>query len=207
MAGYENKRARTRAALLDAGMAAVAERGVSALAIGEVASRAGVVAGTFYNYFPTRDAFVGALADHLASDVNLGIEQVRALEGDPAGRVALAILGLVRRARADHQFGAAFAHFVARVPSFAAHLRGLTTTAVVEGAERGRFEVPEGDEAIDALIGVTVEAVRAAAAGRGGPDAPERFATLALQLLGMSPGSAAGVVAAARQGGRPERTG
>lgn len=245
MASYEGKRARTREALLQAGMAVVAERGVSTLAIGEVAHRAGVVAGTFYNHFPTREDFVAALAEHLASDVTLGVEQVRALEGDPAGRVALAILGLVRRARADPEFAAAFAQFLARVPSFAERLRALAEDTVRDGVRHGRFTVPAGAEraeaagapgsaapeshdaeshdagphdaeshdagshdaeAAEALIGLATQAMRSQASGRGSPDAPARFAALALQLLGIPPAEASHVVATAGAAVRPLTT-
>lgn len=199
MVGYAKKRAQTRSRLLRAGMVVVAQRGVAAASVGEVAGEAGVVAGTFYNHFASREEFVAALADELGTEVRLGVEQIRAMEGDPAGRVALAVLGLVRRAATDAEFGAAFIEFVARAPGFGDWLRAATADVVAEGVARGRFTVAPGPEPTDALVGLTLEAVRSQVSGRAGPDSAPVMATLALTLLGLSSDHATLAVAAARQ--------
>ncbi len=199
MVAYAKKRAQTRSKLLRAGIVVVAQRGVAAASVGEVAGEAGVVAGTFYNHFASREEFIAALADELGTEVRLGVEQIRAMEGDPAGRVALAVLGLVRRAGLDAEFGAAFVEFVAKVPSFGDWLRAVTADAIAEGVARGRFTVDPGPEATDALVGLTTEAVRSQVSGRAGPDSAPVMATLALTLLGLSAEHATAAVAAARQ--------
>ena len=58
------KKARTRAQLLEAALEVLAERG-EGFSIGDVAVRAGVSHGTFYNYFADRDALHAALGAHV----------------------------------------------------------------------------------------------------------------------------------------------
>jgi TetR/AcrR family transcriptional repressor of nem operon len=70
---------RAREALLEAG-AAVAERaGVGGLTVAEVARAAGLAKGTFYLYFPDREAFIDALHQRFYARVTEAI--MRAVEG------------------------------------------------------------------------------------------------------------------------------
>lgn len=50
-------------ALLDAAEAVIAEKGLAAAAMADIARRAGVAVGTLYNYFPDREGLVRALLD------------------------------------------------------------------------------------------------------------------------------------------------
>jgi AcrR family transcriptional regulator len=60
------RRATTRAALLDAALACLVEEGYAALTTRNVADRAGVSQGTQMHYFPTRAAFVAEAIRHVA---------------------------------------------------------------------------------------------------------------------------------------------
>ena len=51
-----------RAALVEAGLQMVAERGIEALSVAEAAKRAGVSAAAPYRHFPSRKAFLAAVA-------------------------------------------------------------------------------------------------------------------------------------------------
>jgi AcrR family transcriptional regulator len=53
--------ARTRQALLDAGVAVAEEHGLAGLSVNRVVAEAGVAKGTFYVHFEDRNAFVDAL--------------------------------------------------------------------------------------------------------------------------------------------------
>jgi AcrR family transcriptional regulator len=57
------KRSRTRQGLLDAALEVLAESG-EGFSLGEVAARAGVSHGTFYNYFRDRDELMDALVPY-----------------------------------------------------------------------------------------------------------------------------------------------
>lgn len=60
------RRATTRAALLDAALACLIEEGYASLTTRNVAERAGVSQGTQMHYFPTRAAFVAEAVRHVA---------------------------------------------------------------------------------------------------------------------------------------------
>jgi len=63
----EERRIRTRAALLDAARDLVFEHEHDKSSIQEITNRAGVATGTFYNYFETKqDVFVAVVADYRA---------------------------------------------------------------------------------------------------------------------------------------------
>lgn len=51
----EARRLETRARLLDAALAEIAERGLAAADVSAIAAKAGVVRGTFYFHFPTKE--------------------------------------------------------------------------------------------------------------------------------------------------------
>jgi AcrR family transcriptional regulator len=60
------RRATTRAALLDAALACLIEDGYASMTTRKVAERAGVSQGTQMHYFPTRAAFVAEAVRHVA---------------------------------------------------------------------------------------------------------------------------------------------
>ena len=209
MGEYTGKRAKTRDQLIRAGMTVVAEGGVENFAISDVAARAGVVAATFYNHFQNRADFTAALARELAGEVHLGAAAIRALEGDQAGRVALAVMGIVRRAETDRTFGAAFVAFAIGATDLTDRLREATRETLVHGVSSGRFdiEVEDGalEDAVDAVFGATLEAVRAQMLGRAHHQSAMTIAVLVLKLLGLTTDEAARVVGAARRVGATVR--
>ncbi len=101
----DRRRERTRSALLEAGRALLAERGVDALSVDEIVAAADVAKGSFYNHFADKEGFareIGALvrrqAEQLVQRANAGI-------GEPAERVARALSVFVRFA-IEHRDGA-----------------------------------------------------------------------------------------------------
>ncbi|HEV7440177.1 MAG TPA: TetR/AcrR family transcriptional regulator [Methylobacterium sp.] len=63
IAGYGE----TREALLRAGVAALSEKGFSATGLDEILRAVGVPKGSFYHYFPSKDAFGAALIERYAA--------------------------------------------------------------------------------------------------------------------------------------------
>src|SRR5262245_26098618 len=83
------KRERTRLRLMRAALEVVARRGVVAATAQEVAAAAEVANGTFYNYFPTREALFEALSVWLADSLCRHISASYAHVEDGAERMAI----------------------------------------------------------------------------------------------------------------------
>ena len=77
-----------RAAIVRAAYQLVAERGLEGFRFADVARDAGINNGTLLYYFPSKDALIRGVADHLVEEFRAGVEP-----RDPAGaRTALAEL-------------------------------------------------------------------------------------------------------------------
>ena len=101
----DRRKLATRQALLDATHALLASRSIDALSVDEIAMRADVAKGTFYNYFADKDALERELASHVRA--RLEDEIARANEGvdDPAERIARAFCCVLRLGLGDARAG------------------------------------------------------------------------------------------------------
>ena len=84
------KKERTRRQLVEAGVRVLAARG-EGLTVSDVVAEAEVSNGTFYNYFPDREVFIDAVAEHSA--LALAADAAKRPIEDPAERFALARAG------------------------------------------------------------------------------------------------------------------
>ena len=79
----------TRARLLEAGMTVLAARGYHAARVDDVVKAAGVSHGTFYLYFPNKEALVLALAERCAHDLGALVGRLGDIPADASGRTAV----------------------------------------------------------------------------------------------------------------------
>jgi AcrR family transcriptional regulator len=163
MAG--SKRERTRAALLDAAQALLLERRPGALAIRDVAERAGVVPGTFYNYFESIQALVAAIGGLLTEEHGRLVFTLCAGTRDAAALFALTTRLTLRLACVP---GYGHLLFDAGLPvdTFTAGLRQGLARDLARGARQGRFAVerPGLTAALTAgaVLGVAIDLHRGA---------------------------------------------
>lgn len=80
--------ARTRLALLTAGMELLVERPVDAIAIDEFVAAAGVAKGSFFNHFTDKRQFAGVVAQEIRFDVEKWVGQINLGVTDPLSRLA-----------------------------------------------------------------------------------------------------------------------
>jgi AcrR family transcriptional regulator len=71
-------KAQNRAAILDAAREVFAELGYDAAGVRDVIRRTDLASGTFYNYFPDKEAVFRAVVDDTAKDVRARLRAVRA---------------------------------------------------------------------------------------------------------------------------------
>lgn len=191
--GYK-KRARTRDQLLQAAVEVIAERG-EAFAVSDVTDRAGVANGTFYNYFPDRDALVAAIVPgilvQLAADAAVAVEAE-----DAAVRFATITALVLRRARTEPAQTEVLLRLSAAQQEL---LHGAPVVFLRDdlaaGTAAGRFAVEPTDAVLDVLVGAMLAAARRLLDGRGDDAyAAEVIATL-LRSLGIEGPEAASIAA------------
>jgi AcrR family transcriptional regulator len=164
----EAHRRAVRDATLDATAALVAERGLRAVTMSQVAERTGIGRATLYKYFPDAEAVLAAWHER---QVHGHLEQLAALSdrgGDPAERLEAVLLAyaLIQH---DHHEGelAAQLHRAEHLAHAHQHLRDFIGALVAEGAAAGvlRDDVAAGELAnycLHALAGASRVASKAA---------------------------------------------
>lgn len=97
--------ARTRAALIDAGLRLFAERPIDAVPVDDIVASAGVAKGSFFNHFDDKQAFANAIATEIRRDVEARVDAFNRDISDPlerltGGMVVAAEFALSERSRA-----------------------------------------------------------------------------------------------------------
>ncbi|MBV9231362.1 MAG: TetR/AcrR family transcriptional regulator [Chloroflexi bacterium] len=149
----ERRRARTAQDILDAALEIIAERGVNALSMREIAQRIEYSPSGLYEYYASKDEILDALVEQGLAQLDRQI--VHATHGDTAAQQLLEC-GLAYQAFArehPHLYQLIFNH-VARPAELQTSLRGFAQnaaygklrTCIIEGIERREFVIsPESD--------------------------------------------------------------
>ncbi len=194
------KKARTRRLLLDTALEVLATDG-DAFTVADLAARAGVSHGTFYNYFADREALIAALVPDLisafAADAAAEVDDpdpalrfarisaralAHAVEAPDLVRAALRLEGVQQALLADEPF---------------AHLR----LDLAEGHRVGRFAEPPDRAALDVVAGSLLAASRRIADEEMDPG--YRVAVIGRLLVALGVDSAEAAPLAARAVGSP----
>jgi AcrR family transcriptional regulator len=183
--GYPRKRARTRRQLVAAGIAAMADHGTSGLTVTDIAARAGVASGTFYNHFASLALLVEAVTDELASGVEIARSALEQIEHDPAARVAIGTRQLLRLTRADAGAARAFVSLLLASAPFRTRVRTTVRAAVDDGVRAGRFVGRSTDLTTDAVLGAVVQWMRSALEGEAGPEPEIEHLRMILLVVGL----------------------
>lgn len=152
-----------RLEIIDAGLTAFSEHGYVGATTAVICRTAGIGSGTFFHYFPTKDALLVAILEHGAAETREFFTQ-RANGFDPRS----VVFDYVERAVSDLRHP--------RAAGFIAVVGGLTHRPEVARALR------EDDDAARAGLQATVRAAQEVQSVRGDMDA-ERLAEWILLLL------------------------
>ena len=190
--GYKKKE-RTRRHLVEAGVRVLAAKG-EGLTVSDVVAEAEVSNGTFYNYFPDREAFIDAVTEHSA--LSLAADAAKQPIEDPAERFALATMGMLRHARRDETWARVMLRLVSR-PGSGLDLSRYLSEDLNEGHAQGRFSVGAEDAALDQVAGLVVMTMRRFVDGRAGEGAERKAVERGLVALGVDAAEASALAAAA----------
>jgi AcrR family transcriptional regulator len=187
------KKERTRRQLVEAGVRVLAARG-EGLTVSDVVAEAEVSNGTFYNYFPDREAFIDAVTEHSA--LALAADAAKRPIEDPAERFAVATMGMLRHARRDETWARVMLRLVGR-PGSGLDLSRYLSEDLDEGHALGRFAVGAEDAALDQVAGLVVMTMRRFVDGRAGEGAERAAVERGLVALGVDPVEASALAEAA----------
>lgn len=180
------KREKTRQRLLAAAKQVMAGKGAEATTIAEIAAVADVAAGTFYNYFTTREEILDAVAAGLVEEFRRVMRAIQRNVDDPAERIAVAIRLFLGRVRDDPLWGWFMARYAPSLPILRDQTRDIIRERIIaEGIRRRRFRLPSTRAVGDLIAGTTVTALRSILEGRVGLEVAEEVAELVLRGLGV----------------------
>ncbi|MFV0256972.1 MAG: TetR/AcrR family transcriptional regulator [Acidimicrobiales bacterium] len=186
--GYARKREQTRDRLVAAGMTVLAEGGTRGATVADLAAKARVSPGTFYNHFRSMDHVVAAVADRLTERLRIGAGTLTAIEYDPAVRLGLNTQQLVGMAFSEPTAAAAFlALDHHRPPGERGRIHELIATTIREGIDRGRFAPVHVDTAVDAVVGAVVQWMHSALAHRLDTGRAVDRVRVVLAVVGVAP--------------------
>ncbi len=187
----ERRKARTRAALLSAARALFASQGMEQTAIAEIAERADVATGSFYNYFAGKEQLLEAL---LEEELSRQRELLRARQDqadDPAEKISIAHRHLIRAGKTDPDWAWLILRLDLPYRAAWATLGQAAAADLEAGLRAGRFEVANPALALTASGGALFAVIHEQLVGEGSPDADAEHAEGVLRSFGIAPVEAA----------------
>ena len=176
---------RTRRRLTAAASRLIAEKGVSALRLREIAAVADIGFGSFYNYFDSKEDLVEAVATELMSEIASQLAMHARQFDDPAESASAAHRWFVRNAATDPQTAWLIVNLDRADVVFQDALAGYGKRLLERGIACGRFKPVNIDAALTYFIGATIAVTRAVLEQRLGADAETSSAEVLLGALGL----------------------
>jgi AcrR family transcriptional regulator len=153
----ERKQLETRQALLEAAWTLFHDKGFHDTTIEEITERADVAKGTFFNYFPSKDAVLGELALWRCSQLHEALDVGRGAPESPTARIKLLLYLLHEQMLGDWQLlQQAFASRLAKPPTSQHQTRrrlaSLFTALVKEAQACGEIRADVEAEMVGDLL-------------------------------------------------------
>jgi AcrR family transcriptional regulator len=182
---FERRRAHTRNALVKAARQILAETGETNASIQEIAERADVGFGSFYNHFETKTALFDAAVSDALDEYGQLIDDVTADIEDPAELFAASVRLTLRLAALHPEITQilrlrGLQHVHAEVGLGPRALRDL-----LKGQESGRFQIDNPAIALSAVGGALVGLLQLNTVAELDAAAGEQMAELVLRMLGL----------------------
>jgi AcrR family transcriptional regulator len=183
---YQRRKEKTRQELLAAAKTVLAKKGYHNAKIADIAAAADIGVGTFYLYYPTKDALFLELVEETAQSLKKEIDQARARVEDLTEKIRAANLAFFRFARDNRELlkivfghGNTFNELLRQV-----YAMFVTDAAdrVSEGVQREVFRPLSSQVVANALVGMSAQVV-SWWIEQPGPPAEEMAETMANFIL------------------------
>jgi len=180
----QEKRARTRAALVAAAKSLFSSRSIESVTIDEIVAEARLAKGTFYTHFEDLDALTAAIADELVAAFDDLMQPTRLAIADPLDRIAFGCNAFIEKAVEDPSW----AQVVARMARFHPAVGEGTRRRLLEDLRRALKDIggpaPSLELALEIVAGLVLQALSAFAEKRVSRDDREPALVALLRALG-----------------------
>jgi len=187
----QRRKARTRAALLEAARRLFATRGVDSTTVAEIAEQADVAVGSFYNYFCTKDQLLVALLETSLTEQRRELEGRQAQISDPAEMISIAHRHLVGLAQSDPDLAWLMIRLEMSQHITRTVLWQSASSDLTAGIAAGRFDVENPKVALVASGGALLAVIQSILEGEVAPEVASAHAEGVLRSLGVAATEAA----------------
>ena len=177
------KRARTRAQIVEAGLMLLAERPPEALTVDAIVEAAGVAKGTFYYHFQSIEELVAAVGAKLADSFDELLAPSRLDEADPVERMSFAFTKFLEKAINDPNWARLVVRS-AQVPAALGRIRENLEADLAEAIAQGRLAMQDEELAADIVIGIWLQVTRGMLERRAPPELARQALDAVLRALG-----------------------
>ena len=154
------KRARTRAQIVEAGATLLAERPAGALTVDAVVEAASVAKGTFYYHFQSIGELAAAVGAGLSQSFDELLTPARLERRDPIERLSFAFMKFLEKASADTDWARLVIQSSQSPIEFGVAVRANLKADIGEAIAQGRVSVRDVELAADIAIGIWLEVTR-----------------------------------------------
>ena len=179
------KRARTRAQIVEAGAMLLAERPPEALTVDAVVEAAGVAKGTFYYHFQSMEELAAAVGEKLGESFDELLAPARLGLRDPIARISFAFSQFLAKAIADPVWARLVVQSAQAPTEFARSVRENLKTDLAEAKAQGRLTMQDLELAADIVMGIWLQVTRGTLQRRAAPDLADRALDAMLRALGV----------------------
>ena len=180
------KRARTRAQIVEAGAMLLAERPPEALTVDAVVEAAGVAKGTFYYHFQSIDELAAAVGAKLGESFDELLTPARLKLKDPIERLSFAFTQFLERAISDTGWARLVVQSSQSPTEFGLGVRANLKADIAEAIVQGRVGVRDVELAADIVIGIWLQVTRGILERGARPELARQALEAVLRALGAS---------------------
>jgi AcrR family transcriptional regulator len=190
------KRERTRAALLDATLRVVAEKGMEALKISDITATADLANGTFYNHFEDKDEILREAAYGIAFAISSQLDNEMEAITDAPTRVVTATRNFINIVLEKPDWAAVMLDSAAHMPNLQENVAQYLRADLQLGVAQGKFDIEVTPFLLLQFIALISVAVTVQLKNGITPQLTAETCENVLRLLGFSPSKARKTVAA-----------
>ena len=182
------KRARTRAQIVDAGAMLLAERPLEALTVDVVVESAGVAKGTFYYHFQSMEELAATVGEKLGESFDELLAPARLGLPDPVARISFGLSRFLEKAIAEPAWARLVVQSAQAPTEFARSVRANLKTDLTDAKAQGRLIVQDVELAADIVMGIWLQVMRGTLQRPITPDLTHQALDAVLRAIGASPG-------------------